>query len=142
MFTSKLTCVGLLGPDVGTGRVLSWDARSSMLSRLSIRSSSRCVRRAIGVVTGENQVMGERRVLCIFMMQDFKGLEGELPKKEAEYETTLGLNKICCGQHVKTDDAILRIVESLEKIRHPLSYSWGVVSHLNNAAGSNPDHCL
>ncbi|CAE7726272.1 CYOP [Symbiodinium pilosum] len=50
------------------------------------------------------------------MREDFKGLEGELPKKEAEYET---------------------IVESLEKIRHPLSYSWGVVSHLNNVKNSD-----
>ena len=25
-----------------------------------------------------------------------------------------------------------RVVESLEKLRHPLSYGWGVVSHLNN----------
>jgi len=50
------------------------------------------------------------------LREDFKTLEDELPKKETEYEA---------------------IVESLEKLKHPLSYSWGVVSHLNNVKNSD-----
>jgi len=50
------------------------------------------------------------------MREDFKSLEDELPKKDPEYEG---------------------VVESLEKLRHPLSYSWGVVSHLNNVKNSD-----
>ena len=34
-----------------------------------------------------------------------------------------------------------RVVESLEKLRHPLSYSWGVVSHLNNVTWQTLSGC-
>ncbi|OLP85681.1 putative cytosolic oligopeptidase A [Symbiodinium microadriaticum] len=51
------------------------------------------------------------------MREDFKSLEAALPKtSKPDYEG---------------------VVESLEKLRHPLSYSWGVVSHLNNVKNSD-----
>eukprot|EP00931_Biecheleriopsis_adriatica_P055481 TRINITY_DN32816_c0_g1_i1.p1 TRINITY_DN32816_c0_g1~~TRINITY_DN32816_c0_g1_i1.p1 ORF type:complete len:768 (+),score=171.08 TRINITY_DN32816_c0_g1_i1:83-2386(+) len=50
------------------------------------------------------------------LRQDFQQLESDLPGKEASYST---------------------VVEPLEKLRFPLGFSWGVVSHLNNVKNSD-----
>ena len=50
------------------------------------------------------------------LREDFKSLQEELPNKKPEYEG---------------------VVELLEKLHHPLEYSWGVVSHLNGVKNSD-----
>ena len=50
------------------------------------------------------------------LREDFKSLQEELPNKKPEYEG---------------------LVELLEKLHHPLEYSWGVVSHLNGVKNSD-----